>query len=633
MQPIRYIFDIETNGFLEELDRVHCIVIKDVNTDFVWSFGPDEIEEGLAILEHATHLYGHNIMDFDLPALEKVYGWTFKGQVMDTLLMSRVAFSNLKDLDFRNYKRWKMPGQFIGRQGLEAWGYRLGLNKGDYAKEMKAKGLDPWTEWNQDMQDYCELDVEVNHMLLKQIMKRPTDGDWIELEMEVRQIIRRQEAYGFAFDKEAAAELYIKLTERRDEINRELREIFPDKKIPMKSIEYYIDPVTDAHYRIKGDAPNKIKNRLIPGPNKVKTIPFNPTSRDHVAEGLRNIYGWKPQEFTKDSKAKVDEEILSQLPYPAAKLLSESFMIGKRLGQLADGKQAWLKMETGGRIYGRVMTNGAVTGRMTHMSPNMAQVPSGRAPYGHECRAMFTVPEGKKLVGADASALELCCLAAYMSPFDGGEYIKIVLEGDKANGTDIHSTNARAINLDPKGKYSIGGQEQSGRDVAKTWFYAFIYGAGDYKLGQILGGGKKQGKASRESFQRNLPALGKLVKKVKHRASKRGYLLGLDGRILYCRSPHSALNTLLQSAGAVLMKRALVILDQRMQNCMNFRAGEHYEFVANVHDEWQIECDPEIAEEVGRTAVDAIAAAGAFYSFPCPLSGSYDIGDNWADTH
>jgi DNA polymerase I len=271
---------------------------------------------------------------------------------------------------------------------------------------------------------------------------------------------------------------------------------------------------------------------------------------------------------------------------------------------------------------------------MTHSKPNMGQVPSGKSEYGHECRECWIVAAGKKLVGADADALELRDLAGYMAIFDGGEYIKTVLEGDKSKGTDMHSVNCRALGMDPK--QLIFGTE-TGRDVAKTWFYAFIYGSGDENLGYIVlrkwgAQAKKKGAALRKSFLENLPAMGKLVDSVKRKAKTVGHLKGLDGRRLTVRSMHAALNTLLQSAGAIQMKKALCLLDDSLQ-ALGLIPGTHYEFVANVHDEWQIEVDDDKAERVGRMAVEAIRAAGIYFNFRCPLDGAYDIGNNWAETH
>jgi len=641
----RFVFDIETNGLLNSLDRVHSLVLKDIDTGEVISCadqaGYRPVEEGVRLLAEAEQIVGHNIIRFDIPALKKVYPWfdVEQGRVRDTMVWSRLIYpkDDLRDRDFKTRKKTGIPGKLTGSHSLEAWGYRLRVYKGDFGKEThNSKDDETWAYWSREMQDYCEQDVEVTYSLHNKLVTRSTqiekDGkpafseQSIDLEHRVAWIVARQERYGFAFDVPAAEQLCAVLMGRRAELETELQKAFPPR------------------WRPKGEFTPKRSNRkmgYVEGCpfSKVEYTPFNPGSRQHVAEWLQVLRGWEPQEFTNDGHPKVNETTLSGLPYPEAKLLAEYFMVGKRLGQLAEGDNAWLKMvDQDGRIHGSVNTNGAVTGRMTHAFPNIAQVPGSKSPYGHECRALFTVPKEKKLVGCDADSLELRCLAGYMARYDGGEYIKVVLQGDKSQGTDNHSVNCRALGMDPKAKYPMDGKEISGRDIAKTWFYAFIYGAGDWTLGFTMGKRgkdaaiKKAGKTSRSNFLKNLPALGTLTNKVKGKVKKQGFLRGLDGRKLRIRSDHAALNTLLQSAGAIIMKQALVILDDDLQ-AAGYVPGLHYEFVANVHDEWQIESDEGIAEHVGQIAKDSIRKAGEVLGFRCPLDGSFDIGMSWAETH
>jgi DNA polymerase I-like protein with 3'-5' exonuclease and polymerase domains len=225
-----------------------------------------------------------------------------------------------------------------------------------------------------------------------------------------------------------------------------------------------------------------------------------------------------------------------------------------------------------GYVHGKVITNGAITSRMTHHSPNMAQVPNMGAIYGKECRSCWVAPEGYVMVGIDASALELCMLAHYMRDAD---YVQAVVHGSKESKTDIHSVNQRAANLET-------------RDQAKTFIYAFLYGAGPAKIGSIVGGGASEGQALIDSFLHKTPALAKLRKKVTKYAEK-GWLPGLDGRRILVRSPHAALNTLLQGAGAIVMKEALALFYLSLNT---YRLD--YRFVANVHDEWQLYCKPEV---------------------------------------
>lgn len=642
----RLLFDLETDGLLPELTKIHSLCLMDVDTGETWSctdnwiegdFVADDwevrtdrlsIDAGLKLLSEAALIAGHNVINFDIPAIRKVKpDFTFAGTVRDTMLMAQVIWpgDKLKDEDMRRWKAGKFPGQFIGRYSLEAFGHRLGDYKGDY------KG--GWDAWSYDMQSYCEQDIAVTAKLWAALTAEEWPEESIDLEHSVAWIVQRQERRGFCFDSEGAQTLIGSLSNKRAEIEGKLQEFFPVLQVP-----YQFVPGRD----------NKTKGWTKGVPvTRYREEVFNPASRDHIARRLM-AEGWEPEFFTDGGKPQVDEKVLNGVKHPAAKLLSEYLLLEKRIGQIYGGAEAWMNNVRDGRIHGRVTINGAVTGRMTHSKPNMAQVPASRSPYGHECRALFRASPGFKLVGADADALELRCLAHFMAHYDGGEYTRVVLEGRKEEGTDIHSVNCRALGMDPVKKYPVDGKLIPGRDIAKTWFYAFIYGAGDEKLGFILGKtGKKKpnkrgkledvdakaaGRRSRASFLSALPALGKLTKAVSDKATATGLLTGLDKRRLFVRSAHSSLNTLLQSAGAIIMKRALVVLDRSLQGA-GLVPGQDYEFVANVHDEWQIEVVPSHAEFVGQQAANAIFQAGEDYSFRCPLAGQFVVGDNWADTH
>jgi DNA polymerase I-like protein with 3'-5' exonuclease and polymerase domains len=313
--------------------------------------------------------------------------------------------------------------------------------------------------------------------------------------------------------------------------------------------------------------------------------------------------GWKPTKHTEKGSVVVDESVLSEVTdIPECKLMAEYFLVQKREAMLSNIID---HVDEDGRVHGYVNTNGAVTGRMTHSDPNMAQIPAGYSPYGKEFRSIFTVDRNMKLVGCDASGLELRMLAHYMND---GDYTNELLTGD------IHSANQKAAGLDT-------------RDKAKTFIYAFLYGAGDAKIGTVVGGNAKDGAKLKERFLRNTPALGSLRERVSA-AAKRGYLKGLDGRKLWLRSEHAALNTLLQSAGAIVMKKALTILhDNATLNGIDFK------FVGNIHDEFQTEVEATQAEQFGVLAVDAIRIAGQELGLRCPLDGEYRVGINWSETH
>lgn len=610
------VFDLETDGFLEATTKVHVMAVRCLSTGKLRVFREHQMAEGLSYLDQFDLLAGHNITKFDIPVLTKLYGYTRPwASLRDTMVLSRLMWADVWEEDQKLVRKGRMPSNMVGRYSLEAWGYRLGDYKGDYQG--------PWDKWSLDMEEYCIQDVNVTAKLMRLILDQEWSEESVLLETQVAHILARQERHGFLFDQGKAAVLYGKLVHRKMELEAELQKVF--KPMEVDDGPPFVPKRDNARYGYKAGVPVQ----------KRKVLTFNPGSRDHIARWLTSLYGWKPTEYTNNGKPKIDETVISKLPYPEAAPLKEYLMVCKRIGQLAEGDEAWLRhVKADGRIHGSVTTVGAVTGRMTHSTPNLAQVPASYSPYGHDCRELFTVPPGKLLVGCDADALELRDLAGYMAFYDGGVYIEAVLRGDKKAGTDIHSMNARALGLDPKGTYFDG---ETGRDIAKTWFYAFIYGAGDEKLGVILlrkkgAAAKRKGKEARDAFLRNLPAMGKLVAAVKARAKAQGWLKGLDGRRISVRSEHAALNTLLQCAGAVQMKRALCLLDDALQ-ARGWVPGTHYEFVANVHDEWQIEVNHEIAEEVGRMAADAIRQAGESFQFRCPLAGAYQVGSNWAETH
>ena len=304
------------------------------------------------------------------------------------------------------------------------------------------------------------------------------------------------------------------------------------------------------------------------------------------------------------------------MTHPDAQLVAEYLIVQKRASQVS----SWLDaVSLEGRVHGRVVGSGAATGRMTHISPNMAQIPSVRkiydgmshiervkATYGAECRKCWTVPEGHKLVGIDASGLELRMLAHYMKD---EAYTNTILEGD------IHTANQKAAGLDT-------------RDQAKTFIYAFLYGAGDSKIGSIAGKGAAHGKKLKKDFLDNVPALKKLKTLIEGIAEKTGTIPALDGRRIRIRKAYSALNFLLQGAGATVMKQAL------LNGVDSLRAANiPFKIVANVHDELQVETPEHFAKAVGIHFRNAIITAGEDLELRCPMDAEYKIGADWSATH
>ena len=589
-----YVFDIESNGLLDDLTTIHCIVLKDINTEELHSFKPSEVDMGLRLLAEADHIIGHNIIKFDIPAIQKVYPeWKTQAEITDTILCSRLIWADIKDKDFKYAATNKtFPMKMVGKHSLESWGYRLNFHKGEYGKTTD------WSEWTPEMQTYCEQDVYLNAKLYEVIKSKNYSKTALFIEHEFQRCIKEQEDHGFYFDVEKAKQLSTKLERRRGELYNELQDLFPQWE---KDVGIFIPKRN-----------NKTKGYVAGQPvQKRKTVIFNPNSNDHITDRLKNKYKWKPKEFTKEGKPRIDETVLGNLSYPEAKQLAEYKLIQKRIGMLSEGDTAWLKVVKNNYIHGQVITNGAVTGRCTHKFPNIAQVPSVSAPYGKECRELFSVPDGYKLVGVDVSGLELRCLAHYLYPFDNGAMVKELLDGD------IHTANQNAAGLPT-------------RNQAKTFIYAFIYGAGDKRLGEIVGGGIKEGKQLRQQFLSKNPALGYLKNDVEAKAERQGYLTGIDKRLLPVRSVHSSLNTLLQSCGAIIVKRATMCLNSRIKW---YNLEDKAIMVAHVHDEMQLQVVEDKAEYIGKAAVDSIKEIQHVFQLNCPLDGEYKVGSNWAMTH
>lgn len=591
--------DIETDGLLDTVTKVHCLVLQDADTSEVYSYGPDGIQEGLDRMLKADRLVFHNGIRFDIPVLEKLYPHinVDRARVIDTLVCTRLIWANLSDADGGRIAAGKLEPKQRGSHSLAAWGKRLGVLKGDFGQSTD------WSEWTPEMQKYCEQDVAVTLKLWAAISAKEYSATAIELEHQVAWIVAEQERHGFLFDVAKAEKLLMRLQKERAEIETDLQTIFDpwysavEEKTPTKTVNY---KSTDRHSVWAGAPYTVIKQNV-----------FNPNSRMHIADRLTAKYGWKPSEFTPDGRAKIDETVLDELPYPEAKRIAYALMLQKRIGQLGEGSNAWLNLVgKDSRIHGAINTNGAVTGRMTHNYPNVAQTPSVGKPFGKECRELFCVPSGKKLVGVDVSGLELRMLGHFLHRFDGGAY------GDEVVNGDIHTVNQHAAGL-------------PSRNQAKTFIYGFLYGAGAAKIGSIVGKGPKEGQKLKTKFLDQTPALAKLIKAVTT-AAQRGYLKGLDGRHLHIRSSHAALNTLLQSAGALVCKRWAVEMDIALRE----RGLKHKcQVVANIHDEHQYECDEDIAELVGELSVQSIKKAGQYFNIKVELDGEAKIGNNWYETH
>lgn len=629
------VFDIETDGLLDTTKRFWCGWLYDSYTDLYTGYTDlDEFFD--ALNKYGTSGYnivGHNICKFDIPALKKLKGERFEFDVrdvcIDTLVLARLIYSNIKDTDVGLMRSGRLPKALYGSHSLKAYGYRMGELKGTYGEHEGA-----WDKFTHEMYEYNKQDVVVTLKLFQKLMAKGYPLKAIQLEHDIAWVMAKQERNGFVFDKDQATKLYSELAGKRQVLYENLVSKGGSWTVYKGDKIYKRD---NAKRGIKAGVPYP----------QYEEVTFNPNSRQHIAKVLMDR-GWEPTEMTPTGAPKVDEETLKTAKgIDLTEDILEYLLINKRIAQLAEGDNAWLKLmkdDPDGytRIHGSVNPNGAVTGRATHAYPNVAQVPAGRSPYGEECRSLFRVPIGWYEAGIDASGLELRCFAHFLYPYDHGEYVNEILNGD------IHTHNQKMAGLPT-------------RDQAKTMIYCMMYGGGDGKLGEVINGTAKDGKALKERFFNAVPAYKELcsdiertlitasewvggVNKVTWRKrvhpdnsnlSITHSILGLDRRVVYVRSPHSALNTLLQSAGALICKKWVCLVEENMRKA-GYKHGWDGDFamMAWVHDETQIACRTrEIAEDCVRIAQESMRQTQEFFKFNCQLDTEGKIGANWFDCH
>ena len=545
-KQMRAIVDIETDSL--DATKVHCIVAKDVDSGKVYPFPPDMIHGFRDWSRGIKQFIMHNGLSFDAPVCNRLLGTNIKpSQIVDTLVLSQL-FNPIRE-----------------GHSLKAWGERLGFPKGD---------VDTFEVYTPDMLEYCKQDVNITHKLF-QILQSEGKGfsrSSIRLEHNVRVIIDQQEKNGFAMDMRKAMGLYNKLKDEANGLEKWAVTTFDPTVVELKT--------------------------------KTKYIPFNIGSRQQIAERLMEL-GWKPKQHTDKGNIIINEAVLDKIDMPEARKFSRFFLLQKRIAQI----KSWIEAcdDRDGRVHGRVMTLKTITGRMSHHSPNMAQIPAVRSPYGKECRDCWTVdnPYTHSIVGTDASGLELRCLAHLMNDTT---FTDILLTGD------IHTHNMQMAGL-------------TNRDQAKTFIYAFMYGAGASKIGQIVGAGAKEGQILINKFLNSMPALKRVRDSVTKAASKK-LIRGIDGRLLHIRSPHSALNTLIQGAGAIVCKLWLINMIKRIN-----RTGVDAKLVASIHDEYQFEVLNKDINKFGQITKDAMKDTEKQLQMKCPLDSEWKVGKTWAETH
>ena len=540
------VIDIETDSL--NATKIHCIVARSYKTNKVKTWVGQECKDFGVWSNQIDTFIMHNGISFDAPVLNRLTGSNIKlNQVRDTLIESQL-YNPIRD----------------DGHSLEAWGKRLGYEKGDF---------NDFSEYTPEMLEYCKRDTEVTRLLAQKLEEEGGgfSSKSYKLERDVRAIIDKQEKNGFAFNLKDGMILLAQLQDELSELQRKAEEEFEPTIVELKT--------------------------------KTKKIPFNIGSRQQIADRLQKR-GWTPKKFTDKGNVIINEAVLSKIKMPEAEMFNRYFLLQKRTGLL----KSWIsECQEDNRVRGKVMTLRTITGRMAHAVPNMAQVPSISSSYGRESRGLWGVDDTTKyrLVGVDASGLELRCLAHYMND---PEYTNIVLTGD------VHTANQQAAGLRT-------------REQAKTFIYAFLYGAGPAKIGNVVGKGPAAGQMLIKKFLERTPALKRLRENVV-RWSKGGTIPALDGRLLHIRSEHAALNTLLQGAGAIICKQWLVHIMERV-----IKAGLDVRLVASIHDEYQFEVAIPDVNRFCKLTKEAMTQTQKTLGVKCELDCDYKVGKTWAETH
>lgn len=588
---MKVICDIEANGLTP--DKIWCCVCKDIDTGEITIFRDGDADEAREFFNQCEKVIGHNIIGYDAIWLNKLWKVGLKlDKIIDTLVLSRLANS------------------FRAGHSLRDWGEKLGVYKDHH---------DDWSQWSQEMEDYCVQDVEVTEAVYNQLKKelRGCSKDAVDLEHWSQAVLEQQRMKGFKLDVDLALTTKAAIDREYLEIIGKLQQVFPPRKVITG--EWVAKRTKD------GDI-NKVSKRIIKSGcvehiegDRYYKVEYKEFCIDSPSEIVARLEGyWKPYMLTPGGAPKVCEENLNTLKEDAPPelqlikrckvLKSRSTLIQSYLDACGDD----------GRVHGQVVSIGAGTHRMAHRNPNSGNIPS-KGIYGEVCRQMFTVCPGRKLVGCDAANIQFRILAHYLK---NDELI------DQIVNKDMHYYFSQMYGLNPKDReYDSSDHDLvAGRKKGKTCTFAIIMGAGVGKIGQILGSAEK-GREAFDNLKKNIKGWTKFHKEIEYRAGL-GYFIGLDGRKVPLKSAHFGMSSYLQAGEAIIMKRAMVESFKEIK-----KKGLDAFQVAVVHDEMQYDCAEDCAEEVGNILRRHIIEAGEYYKLCCPLDGEYVIGNNWLETH
>ena len=621
--------DLEGNGLLETITKVHCGVFKDINTGELVKFRPNQINEMLTYLTTVDVLIMHNGIGYDFPVLKKLYGFEFKGVKIDTLIMSRLF----------NPKRIlppHCPNRKAGPHSIEAWGWRVGRGKPEH---------NDWENFSEEMLHRCTEDVEILHLVYLELLKEKGNGDWdsaLKLTFKLFEYLQKQEEYGWLIDQDHIAFCLHQLDHWIARIDKVLEHHLPHvvevQEQKVKGEYKYIKKpfLKSGEYSESVEKWHVLHNlnpasRIVSGPfSRIDLRKVNLNSNDETKDFLLAL-GWEPLEWNyNDAGEQTSPKLSKDDPFEGivggiGRLVAKRVQCRQRKS-IIEGLVKLIRPD--GRI-GSIVNALAATGRATHR--NIVNIPKATSFYGKQMRKIFTSAKGKVIVGTDSDGCQLRMLAGRMN---NPAYTEALCNGDKKLGTDNHSMTAK-----------IGDLES--RDLAKNVMYCLLFGGGDAKLAKTAKKPVGSGRELRDKLYRGLDGLGVLMENLtaewRQTAKKRynaqfgrmeyydGTITGLDGRPIKVPFEHQLLVYLLQSDEAIMMAAAYVKANADLAK--KYRYGEQFGFLVWYHDEYEVECDEDIAEDVKKITEDAIVWAGKYFKISCPHVGDGNIGKNWYEVH
>jgi len=621
--------DLEANGLLRQATKIHCGVFKIQGEKQLHKFRPNQMEEMFKFLDGVDVLIMHNGIGYDFPLMEKLHGYKFKGKKVDTLLMSRL-------LKPKRMLPFNCPNKKIGPHSIEAWGYRVGRGKPEH---------NDWENFSEEMLHRCSEDVEILELVYNALMKESEGSNWRNaflLTFELFENLQKQEEYGWLVNREHMLNCIHQLDRWIARIDRAVSKYLPlvlevDETKNKGEYGYIKKPFLKSGKYSESVNTWYVNCNISPEDVQVEgcfsRIGFRRTnlnSNEETKDFLLQL-GWEPLEWnTNDEGERTSPKLSKDDPFEGingalGRLVAKRVQCRQRKSII----EGLIESIRDDGCLASSVANLAETGRATHRG--IVNVPGAKSFYGKQMRQIFTCKPGYVLVGTDSDSCQIRMLCGRMND---PVYTDNVLNGRKEDGTDIHSVNMRAAGL-------------PNRDAAKTFFYGFLFGAGDAKVGKIVRGSAADGKRLKEQFLKGLPALGRLVeglkaewrKNAKQRYNPKfdrmeyydGWVTGLDGRPVFVASEHAILVYVLQSDEAIMMTKAYNLLWERLSK--KYRYKEDFGVVCWYHDEYTIECRKEIAEDVKKISEQCIVDAAEHFKIACPHVGDGKIGTDWYAIH